>query len=400
MYARLLSTFYDAVSGCKTAAMCFSAVWARNIYRPRFCSRLVSCCSQTPRQPTICAERVRRSVADIPLILASLAPYETRTLSVDSVLSLQGWTPRPQVIVLNNSVRTFGDPALNNAATLVPLLAKLSTVVTLPNMIVAGNIMDLPEDDVSRNGGPWFGFCNLMYQTTNLLYPAGDPVTERLICGRNCVPFGRQDKRENKAIFLGSSTGGMTGQRRTVVYAGMNHADRIVSGYTQLIDINQDSDDPVFNETNLKAAIPMADQVKHYKFIISADGHCATGRLRHLLASDSVVFWMVSDKVEWFYSLLIPYVHYVPIRYETNNAELTSEDIIAKLQWAEDHPAQAAAIVKNANEFAHFHLTQQGLQCYSIQLFDEYSRLFSDSFRLQQLANEGAFQDAVTHKRL
>ena len=301
---------------------------------------------------------------------------------------------------MNNSIRTFGDPALNTAATLVPLLAKLSTVVALPDMVVAGNIMDLPEDDVSRNGGPWFGFCNIMHQTTNLLYPAGEPVTERLKCGRKCVPFGRQDKRQNKAIFLGSSTGGLTGQRRAVVFAGMNHADRIVSGYTQLIDIDRGSDDPVFNEANLKAAIPMGDQVKQYKFVISADGHCATGRLRHLLASDSVVFWMVSDKVEWFYSLLVPYVHYVHIRYEADNAELTSEDILAKLQWAEDHPSQMAAIIENANEFAQSHLTHQGLQCFSVQLFDEYSRLFSDSLRLQQLANEGVLQDTRVHEHL
>lgn len=332
-----------------------------------------------------------------PLILASLSPYETSTFSVDSVLKLQGWTPRPQIIVVNNSVKTYGHPVANAATGLVPLLAELASKVVLPDMILAGNIMDLPEDDIQREGGPWFGYCNIMFQTTNVLYPAGSPVTEKLSCGRQCVPFSKQDNRGNKAIFLGSSTGGLQGRRRAVVHAGMKSPDRIVSGYTQLIDIEQDTQDPVINRSNVKAAISMADQVKQYKFVINTDGHSAALRLRHLLASDSVVFWTASDQVEWFYSLLVPFVHFVPIRYDAHDVNVTAADILAKLHWAEQHPEQMAAISRNANDFAQLHLTEHATQCYSVQLFDEYSRLFSDPLRVHQLEVEGVFQDSQSH---
>ena len=182
-----------------------------------------------------------------PLISASLAPYEAYNLSVTSILNLQGWTAQPQVIVLNNTVRTFVEPALNTKATLIPLLTKLSSMVTLSDFVATGNIMDQPEDDITRGGGPWFGYCNHLMESTNIVYPAGPPVAEKLTCGTECIAFGLQDKRKAKAVFLGSSTGWAHGRRRAVILAGIEHSNKLYSGYTQLVGIDQqtrDSKDP------------------------------------------------------------------------------------------------------------------------------------------------------------
>ncbi|KAA6425685.1 MAG: lipopolysaccharide-modifying enzyme [Trebouxia sp. A1-2] len=64
----------------------------------------------------------------------------------------------------------------------------------------------------------------------------------------------------------------------------------------------------------------LADQVKGYKYIIDADGHCAALRLRQLLASGSVVLWVESNQIEWFYPLLVPFVHYIPVRFDAHEA--------------------------------------------------------------------------------
>lgn len=332
------------------------------------------------------------------LIDPNLAAYRANKLLVRDLLNLQGRTQKPQVIVVNNVISTFGTPANNTRIALIPLLVKLSTAVRLPNLVVASHTQDEPEDDVLRGGGPWFGYCNHLMTTTNILYPAGTLVKNKMTCGDDCVAFSKQDTRQATALFLGSSTGWLNGRRRAAVLAGLRHGDQIHSGYTSLLDISQetrDSNDPALRQN--KPAMTMQEQVKRYKYIINADGNCAAHRLRHLLASDSVVFWMESNEVEWFYALLQPYVHYVPIRFDTSDPAVTADDILLKLQWAEENPAKIAAIVTNANEVALLHTSEHGSMCYSVQLFNEYSKLFSDSASLHQLADDGFFAQAQTH---
>lgn len=87
-----------------------------------------------------------------------------------------------------------------------------------------------------------------------------------------------------------------------------------------------------------------------YKYIIVADGHFATNRMRFVLASDSVMLWIVS-MIKWFYPLLQPFGHYVPIRFDAKNDGVTASDILVKIQWAEVHPVQVAAINREAKAF-------------------------------------------------
>ena len=106
------------------------------------------------------------------LIAQALAQYTTSGISVTDLLTLQGWVAA-QVVMLNNTLFTLGQARLNVAAHLVSLLQTISRQVHLPDIIIAGAVMDLPEDDVARHGGPWFGYCNIMSQTTSIMYPSG-----------------------------------------------------------------------------------------------------------------------------------------------------------------------------------------------------------------------------------
>ena len=334
------------------------------------------------------------------LISSLLAKHQSDGLLVTEIFNLHGWEGQPQVIIVNGSLISMTEPHLNAKGHLMPLLTSISQKVRLPDLVLAADIMDQPEDDISRHGGPWFGYCNMMFQTTNILYPAGGPVEKRLSCGGKCVPFTRKDRRESRAVFLGSSTGWLTGRRTAVVLAGILHPDHVYSGYTALIDIGQDirnSNHPTFD--SIKPQMNLAEQIKKFRYIVNVDGHCAALRMRDLLASDSVVLWVESNEVEWYHSLLQPFVHYIPIRFFPHDSEDPLRDIVTKINWANDHPAEMAKILQNDHLFADQHFTEHAMTCYSVQLLHEYAALFSDQWRLQNLASEGFFAQSVFHVR-
>lgn len=251
----------------------------------------------------------------------------------------------------------------------------------------------MPEDDTFKQGGPWFGFCNLMFVTTNILLPSGPGLVSHLRCGRNCWPFTESDQRIPKAIFLGSTTGWAVGRRNAVILAGQLHNESVYSGYVQLIDLPTDvAPEKSAALAHLKPRMNLTEQVNKYKYIINADGHCATIRMHDLLASDSAVLWVETNQVEWFYPLLQPYVHYIPVRFLEYEPEDPLRDIVRKIEWGEQHPEKVAAIVRNANRFAVTHLSDHALTCYSVQMLDEYARLFQDPQRLQGIAAAGDFR--------
>ena len=73
-------------------------------------------------------------------------------------------------------------------------------------------------------------------------------------------------------------------------------------------------------------------------------------------------------------------VHHVPVRFSADDPTpevitggylKTARDALLKLQWADQ--TTMAEITQNASKFAGVHLSQHGMRCYSIQLFDEYA---------------------------
>ena len=86
--------------------------------------------------------------------------------------------------------------------------------------------------------------------------------------------------------------------------------------------------------------------------------------------------------------MLVPVKHYIPITHEANDHLLESEtDLIDRLLWAQEHPEEVAKIVQHAKSFYSSYLSQQGEQCFAVQLLEEYAQLLLDPSRLQTLAN-------------
>ena len=62
-----------------------------------------------------------------------------------------------------------------------------------------------------------------------------------------------------------------------------------------------------------------------------------------------------SPELEWYYPLLKPYEHYIPM--VANESWVNLEEVIG---WAEAHQAEVAGIVDNATAFAVRYLSTQG----------------------------------------
>ena len=130
----------------------------------------------------------------------------------------------------------------------------------------------------------------------------------------------------------------------------------------------------------------LTEQVSRFKYVVNVEGNCAALRLRRLLASPSAVMFVQSDEIEWYYPLLKPYVHYIPVRFwASGGAEGFLVDLAKKVRWAEAHPERVAAIVREANEFARFYLSRQGAECFAMQMLDAYARLLRDPWNVRRI---------------
>jgi hypothetical protein len=75
--------------------------------------------------------------------------------------------------------------------------------------------------------------------------------------------------------------------------------------------------------------------VDTYKYAVWVPGNCASVRLALQLASDCLVMKVESPEKEWYYGMLEPYRHYVPL-----HANATHVDVVEAVQWAESHPME------------------------------------------------------------
>jgi len=113
-------------------------------------------------------------------------------------------------------------------------------------------------------------------------------------------------------------------------------------------------------------------KIDNSRYLVWAPGNCASVRLALQLASDAIVLKIDSSgEREWYYPLLKPFVHYIPI--EANETFVGVEQGIA---WGEAHPREARGIVLAANAFAERYLSARGRYCYAAQLLSEFRSRF------------------------
>lgn len=176
------------------------------------------------------------------------------------------------------------------------------------------------------------------------------------------------------AVFRGASTGAGvtidTNQRLKVAYlssllenkglldAGItdwNLRPRKIKGnpYLQTIEIDK-------LPFGLVKKLSPEEQSK-YKYIIHIDGHTAAFRLSLEMAMGSVILKVDSKYKLWFFDMLIPYVHYVPVKGDLS-------DLIDKVKWCRENDEKCRDIAKAARLFYDTNLTEDGLFDYMQKL--------------------------------
>ncbi|MAI14518.1 MAG: hypothetical protein CMM15_10900 [Rhodospirillaceae bacterium] len=101
-----------------------------------------------------------------------------------------------------------------------------------------------------------------------------------------------------------------------------------------------------------------------YKYILHLPGHTAAYRLSLEMFYGSVIFIYPSSNYLWFYKMLKPWKHYIPLE-----EELSKDDLLTKLKWCREHDREAEEIANNAREFAKKYLSREGILNYLQALF-------------------------------
>ncbi len=250
------------------------------------------------------------------------------------------------------------------------VLAEAATEFELPVMFLPLNMADEPAS--TQFGWPsMFGFCNQPHtaRDIHMLYGSQWPDTEHIRLPR----AGPSDNRQGKAVWLGSANGWGVNPRRAVCLASQQHPDTVYAGLNK----EDHSRHGVTAEEQAlfrKPYMSLRQQVDSFKYVVNVAGHCASGRLKMQLASDAAVMWVQSPDREWYYSFLVPFVHYIPITLRLDGSIDLHEQVI----WAERNPELVGKIVQNANDFARHHLSRQAHLCYLARLLVAYSEQLVD----------------------
>jgi hypothetical protein len=179
------------------------------------------------------------------------------------------------------------------------------------------------------------------------------------------------EDKKNIAVFRGSSTGtGVTietNQRLKIAYLSYlkkidenDNLPYLNAGITKwnlrIKKIMDSSELTVIDIHSLPFdLVPFMsiEEQCQYKYIVHIDGHVSAFRLSLELKMGSVILLVDSGWKMWYYDLLQPYVHYVPVKNDLS-------DIYDKIEWCKNNDDKCKEIVLNAQKFYETYLQKDG----------------------------------------
>ncbi|XP_019737951.1 protein O-glucosyltransferase 2 isoform X2 [Hippocampus comes] len=249
------------------------------------------------------------------------------------------------------------------------ILLSLTRKVKLPDLEFFVNLGDWPLEKrkPSQNIHPIFSWCG-SNNTRDIVMPTYD-LTESVLetMGRVSLDImsvqantGPPWAKKNATAFWRGRDSRQ--ERLELVKLSRAHPHMIDAAFTNFFFFKHD--ESLYGP--LVKHVSFFDFFK-YKYQINIDGTVAAYRLPYLLAGDSVVFKQDSGYYEHFYSELIPWEHYIPVRADLG-------DLLEKIQWARDHDREAKKISLAGQQFARNRLMGDKIFCYYYKLFTEYAK--------------------------
>lgn len=124
------------------------------------------------------------------------------------------------------------------------------------------------------------------------------------------------------------------------------HKEYIDAGFTQYnLTMPKTLLNNIRQKFKLKPFVTPEESLR-YKYLLDIDGHsCSYSRMAWILASNSLLVKHQSNKIQWYYDRLEPYVHYLPIDSDFS-------DLDNKFLFAENHPLEVKNMIQNAQLLA------------------------------------------------
>lgn len=182
--------------------------------------------------------------------------------------------------------------------------------------------------------------------------------------------------REGKAIWRGSTTGGrfnmtnwFTKARAILVDKCNRRPDLCDAQFTSFVQIDGPTRATMLKKYGNHTRQSLKEQTERFKYIVVVDGNGPpSSRIVAVMASGSLVIWQETEKKEFFYPALQPYVHYLPLSRNL-------DDLYTIIEWARSHPLECEIIAKQAVLFANMYFKTQFTNFYLRRLLTKYSQL-------------------------
>ena len=252
------------------------------------------------------------------------------------------------------------------------LLKQLRLKALLPNLMLPFNPDDNPVEHLGRLPVPTLSFCSTP-EYADILFPnviEGDVIEQDKV-------LEYSTRGLHRAVFRGTTDAhqGWPKGRNALLRLGLERPDLIDSGLSRWSDDVMNGSLP--DKRLLKPSISFEEQAAMYRYLVWAPGNCASVRLALQLSADALVFKINSLEGEWYYPLLKPFVHYIPL--EANDTHVNLEQ---RILWARQHPHEVAAITQAARAFAKVYLSPSGRDCYALQLLQQLHDLTNEPVTL------------------
>ena len=274
-------------------------------------------------------------------------------------------------------------------------LKKIVAMVGLPDVDFIISLRDsLDENEVYdflKNGGliaPVFAFANDYKKIEKvILFPDFEALSgyhkelEEVQKGNSLFSW---EQKKNQAVWRGTTTGGiftphnfLTFPRAKVVSLSLEFPNLLDARFTSLVQCKNCKRIKRKFSRYFSDFLPIHNHFA-FKYQILVDGNsCAYARAYWQFFSNCVVLKQDSNSIQWYYSGLQPYVHYIPVKADMS-------DLIDQIRWARENDKQAKTISQQAQIFAQENISHMKVLQYVYLLLNEYAKLQSNGDNLSQ----------------
>ena len=125
-----------------------------------------------------------------------------------------------------------------------------------------------------------------------------------------------------------------------------------------------------------------------YKYILHIPGHSCAYRLTIEMFFNSVILYFPHPTSMWFYDMLEPWVHYIPMK------NFDKKHILDTIKWCKNNNEKCEAIAKNARDFAIKFLNSE----YAIQYLENLLCELQSKYNLQYINQKTIIEDKIIQK--